>query len=1123
MKDYLLLLDGNEKLKRIINAYEFYDDELKSTTTGERVLTFKMNDSVVDIENGNKIGVFIEGKFDLFIVDQVEAETYYSTSIKVTCLHDFYSIQTQKAITQYYKESVSVHDAMTEMLKGTSYELGECVERTLISIGPYLFKNPLWCIQDIISNFGVEINYSIELNETRTGIARKLVHVVNALGSDTGIRCSTDLNVSKIKRIEKDKFYTVMYGCGAEYQKDLVKYKYDFKDISWSASNGNPTDKPAGQEFVEDKKAIAKYGRIIGIFEDGRIKDPELLLKKTWEALQKNNRPIVSYELDIEELKTEDGYEHLNFKLGDIIILQNTIDNSRAKFRIVEDCVSVRNKNKRKVTVGEQIKGIFSGGNSGNSDGTEGPGGSVIDPGGEEIKPPSLEEITPDTLPAVPIVTAKGLWGKVMLSWTYENKMYYNYEVYASRIKDFEPIVFNMIYSGKASAFLHEAGANETWYYRVRAVNSFGNSTQFSEQVEATTTKLADGTEYFESAAIKDALIEELRLDRGWIGQLDATYLKVKGKFTVVDGNNTETMKVDSFGHITLKPSVFKILIDGKEENVITQSKFDMSNEQILMKVTSTGKANELENSMFSEQRIWDITNPSKVWYETADWYGGGVDFTTSIRFTDCTNTGAHVRQRVYPKNPKMARFSISGYAHYFNVKNTEGSGYPMCHWYVEIRYKDGSSGYHNFDIRDHLGHDQWGLLQWNINTEVVSKNSPIDHINFYVYKRNTTGDLRTTKLYLHEGHDKLDWRPAGEIYNNSVIVDGEGLSVKHDNGCKSVMSPKEFAFYDLYTKKTLSIDNGGMAFRSIVDGQEIGFAKTSQLNNDNSKVGFTLAPLANGTYVALGLSNSPNSVGFNADTAIIVTKGHGGYERGTHFSTFPVHTWQPFTIHNNAQVLNGSSLFFGDPNNGTMGVIFQNSSESMAIGAGNKLLLGVNTGGASVRHGISMVKASGEVNKVYIDSWSNWNFQNFTMWNMKIGNTLQAQSFALKSRIKEINDTFATMSMTDGEIRYTCRQEEIITSDDKKLIVEIPQIMSENMELDYHINISKMSWGDYRIVEKTPYYFEIETNVDNFRFTFEVVGKLIDKPDPYFSKASEQYINMGNDESAELKTIRTI
>ena len=556
-KDYLLLFNENEKLKRIINSDEFYDDEFKSTATGERTLTFKMKDQVVDIEMGDKIGIFSEGKFDLFIVDQVEAETYYSTDIKVTCLHDFYSIQEQKAITQYYSEKVTLREAITDILRGTEYVLGKCPERAIKPIGPYLYKNPLWCIQDIVSNFNVEVDYSIELNENRNGISRKVLNVVNALGSDTGIRCSTDLNVSKIKRVQKKKFYTVMYGCGAEYQKDLVKYKYDFKDVVWTTPN-NPADKPKGQEFVEDKEAIAKYGRKIGIFEDGRIKEPELLLKKTWEALQKNNKPFVSYELDIEELKTEDGYEHLNFKLGDLIILQNTIDNSRAKFRIVEDCKSIRNKYKRKIVVGEQVKGIFSGGDTGNSDGTEGPGGSVIEPGtGEDIRPPSIEEILPDTLPKIPVVTAHGLWKNVQLSWTYENKIYYDYEVYASRIRDFEPTVFHMIYSGKASAFLHEAGANETWYYRVRAVNSFGNATQFSEQVEVHTTKVSDGTEYFESAAIKDALIEELRLDRGWIGTLRGHYIDAR-ELSVTDGNGKRTFDIDSFGNVVIDSNNIK-------------------------------------------------------------------------------------------------------------------------------------------------------------------------------------------------------------------------------------------------------------------------------------------------------------------------------------------------------------------------------------------------------------------------------------------------------------------------------------------------------------------------------------------------------------------------------------
>lgn len=902
MKDYLLLLDENEKLKRIINAYEFYDDEIKSTTAGERVLTFKMNDSVVDIENGNKIGVFVEGKFDLFIVDQVEAETYYSTSIKVTCLHDFYSIQTQKAITQYYRESVSLRDAMTEMLKGTSYELGECVERALIPIGPYLYKNPLWCIQDIISNFGVEIDYSIELNETRTGIARKLVNVVNALGSDTGIRCSTDLNVSKIKRVQKDKFYTVMYGCGSEYQKDLVKYKYDFKDVSWSVSNGNPTDKPAGQEFVEDKKAIAKYGRIIGIFEDGRIKDPELLLKKTWEALQKNNRPIVSYELDIEELKTEDGYEHLNFKLGDIIILQNTIDNSRAKFRIVEDCKSIRNKNKRKVVVGEQLKGIFSGGNSGNSDGTEGPGGSVIDPGGEEIQPPSLEEITPDTLPAVPVVTAKGLWAKVMLSWTYESKMYYNYEVYASRVKDFEPTVFHMIYSGKASAFLHEVGAKETWYYRVRAVNTFGHATEFSNQVEATTTKVADGTEFFESAAIKDVLIEELRLDRGWIGQLDATYLNVKGKFTVLDGNDTETFKIGSWGDITLKPSVFMLLADTQTNvptkselsnaigvaNSYTNAQVEIVNNKISQKVSQTEYDinKEIVNEKFAQQEI----EHNKVSTTVSKIKG---DYASKTQLTQLDNKlQLKVEQSGNQNYVSNSDFSkglagwetynsnyISSVAGGWNVPVGSGayivgqgdkavylkqtvkvppkaekyyaSAYLNCTNFLNIGGRPEESLWHFYVVLRYA--DGTGVTKkvpcwdeahpqgsWKRKAiEFVREESKtVESIDVYLYVRYVEGNFYMSMAKVETDQLGAWVKGINELNTEIVEIDDRGMWVRHEDGSAMNANSKSIDFTNENGRKKMAVKNGGLNYYNYQSGLFVGLDSSTQFSDQYSKFG---------------------------------------------------------------------------------------------------------------------------------------------------------------------------------------------------------------------------------------------------------------------------------------------
>lgn len=796
MKDSLLLFDDNERLKRIINSYEFFKDEYKVTTNGEVSLEFRIKDNITDINKGDKIGVFKDDEtMDLLIVEQVESETSYSTEYKVTCLHDFYSLQEQKAITQYENKSVSLRDALTTMLDGTTYELGECPERALKAIGPYLFKNVLWCIQDILQLFEVEVYYSIELDSTRTNIVKKKLNVVNALGSDTGIRCSTDLNVSKIKRIEKNKFYTVMYGCGATYQKDNIEYKYSFKDISWSTPN-NPADKPLGLEYVEDKEAIAKYGRKIGIYEDGRIKDPNLLLKYTWEALRRNNKPFASYELELEELKNEDGYEHLDFKLGDLIILHNTIDDSRAKFRIVEDIRSISDRQKRKVVIGEQIRGLVSSGSNSNN-GTLGPGGSVIPPSAEgDIKPPSIEEIIPDELPAVPVAIAQGLWGQVMLSWIYENKMYYDYEVYASKIRDFEPTVFNKIYSGKASSFLHEVGTKETWYYRVRAVNIFGSSTNFSEQVEATTTKVADGTEFFESAAIKDALIEELRLDRGWIGTLRGHYIDAR-ELTVTDGNGKRTLDIDSFGNVNIAATNISMIVNGESQGVATQSQVQQASDRVQLRFEEAGGYNRLRNSAFK-----DGTNH---WFPLS-W--------NSVGWNPNAYSGLEVRQ-IGDEWAILNRNTLSAYAANLstNTWETLGVGFdsePLWggrDWtfscllashrtrniIIEVIEHDSSGNrlpeYNTWVIEGNKSGGQFRDNWHKFNMTFSLKNEGCANFVIRIFMGSWNGEMNSAYLFMAEpmltlGHKGiLPYTPnADELYSGITTIDKDGVTVKQSN-----------------------------------------------------------------------------------------------------------------------------------------------------------------------------------------------------------------------------------------------------------------------------------------------------------------------------------------------------
>ena len=60
---------------------------------------------------------------------------------------------------------------------------------------------------------------------------------------------------------------------------------------------------------------------------------------------------------------------------------------------------------------------------------------------------------------------------------------------------------------------MFQAKPNETWYFRVCAINTHGERTNFSNQVTVNTTKIEDLSNYVENMAISDALIGTMRLE----------------------------------------------------------------------------------------------------------------------------------------------------------------------------------------------------------------------------------------------------------------------------------------------------------------------------------------------------------------------------------------------------------------------------------------------------------------------------------------------------------------------------------------------------------------------------------------------------------------------------------
>lgn len=303
-------------------------------------------------------------------------------------------------------------------------------------------------------------------------------------------------------------------------------------------------------------------------FEDGEIPTVEKLTK-LGESYFKNNECDIfkgNYKVQFVPLSKCVGYENIQDKISlcDTVHIKDYRYGIDDKIKVIKATYDFLIERYESMELGEPRTTLSDIVSNNSNKGEQGPPGPQGPPGADG----NIGDF-PNSLPSTPILSSK-LYGfsNIELSWTYENKVYYNYELYASKTKDFIPNVFDIIHAGQTSSFLFQAKPNETWYFRCCAVNTHGNRTAFSEQIAVTTTKVEDLSNYVANMAIGDALIGTLSLDRGWIGKLNANYLDVKGNFSVTDGNGKRTLDVDSFGNVRGDVTEFSINSVNVEESI---------------------------------------------------------------------------------------------------------------------------------------------------------------------------------------------------------------------------------------------------------------------------------------------------------------------------------------------------------------------------------------------------------------------------------------------------------------------------------------------------------------------------------------------------------------------------
>lgn len=268
-----------------------------------------------------------------FLMFKIISESVKDDRIEYTCIESAYDeLKSYAYIKDLRPQDKTAGEMLQIALAGTRWETGYLAE-TARKRTNFYYISTLEAIQKIVEVFKVELTFSIVIDPLTNRITRRQVNLYDQQGERTGKRFEYGSNLLSVTREESSEdLVTALVGRGKGEQLDdgnddtVDGYgrRIMFTDVVWSKAKGNPTDKPAGQEYVEDKEATKLYGfddgkpRIgIAVFED--IEDVNQLINATWSALQVAKRPKVSFKasaLDVGDLGLGDTVAIIRHELG---------------------------------------------------------------------------------------------------------------------------------------------------------------------------------------------------------------------------------------------------------------------------------------------------------------------------------------------------------------------------------------------------------------------------------------------------------------------------------------------------------------------------------------------------------------------------------------------------------------------------------------------------------------------------------------------------------------------------------------------------------------------------------------------------------------------------------------
>ena len=293
-------------------------------TAGELLITLPAKKRL----SGNVIHVLITNpsKDHSYLMFKIIKETVKDEEVEYTAVESAYDELTSYGYIQDKRPTANAQTITEMILKDTRWHVGEIPDTSEAFISFY-YLSVLDCLKKIVQTFDFEIGFDVLINDDENQITDRRVNFYIKQGEQTGKRFEYGSNLLSIKQ-EQDtqNIYTALVGRGKGVQvsggdddntPDGYGRRITFADVEWSKANGDPLDKPKGQEWLEDPDATKQLGFSDGhmrigleVFED--VDDPKALLQKTYEALKTAERPQVQFSASV----INTGELHLGDRVG---------------------------------------------------------------------------------------------------------------------------------------------------------------------------------------------------------------------------------------------------------------------------------------------------------------------------------------------------------------------------------------------------------------------------------------------------------------------------------------------------------------------------------------------------------------------------------------------------------------------------------------------------------------------------------------------------------------------------------------------------------------------------------------------------------------------------------------